>query len=147
MPAASAQIESVTSPSSDERQAEHEDLQPGVPGVGVDELGQEGEEEERGLRVEDVHHHALGEVAAAAARRPLRIGVGWIGAPEQRPDPEHDQVRRAERFTTVNAVADDTRIAESPTVAAARWTSVPTWIPSTEASPAPRPWWMLRVTM
>ena len=47
----------------------------------------------------------------------------------------------------MNAVADETRIAERPTVAKARCTSVPTWMPSTEARPAPRPWWMLRVTM
>ena len=39
----------------------------------------------------------------------------------------------------MNAVADETRIAESPTVAAVTWTSVPTWMPSDrgEAGRAP----------
>jgi hypothetical protein len=49
-------------------------------------------------------------------------------------------------LTTVNATADETMSAESPTVAAAMWTSVPTWIPSTDASPARRPCWIERAT-
>ena len=49
-------------------------------------------------------------------------------------------------FTAVNATADETTSADSPTVAAAMWTSVPTWIPSTDARPARRPWWIERAT-
>ncbi len=81
-----------------ERQPEHDDLGRGPSERGVDELRQEGEEEQRGLWIEDVHDHALGEVAASPARRPLGIGVGRIGAPEQRPDPDHDQVQRSHRL-------------------------------------------------
>ena len=50
----------------DEDEAEHRDLHPGVALLGVDELRQEGEEEERRLRVEHVHDHALAEPAAEA---------------------------------------------------------------------------------
>ena len=64
----------------------------------MDELRQEREEEERRLRIEDVDDDALGEVTAAAARRPLRVGVLRVGAAEQRPDPDHDQVQRAEHL-------------------------------------------------
>ena len=70
----------------------------GWPLLGLDELRQEGEEEQRRLRVEDVDDDALGEVPAAAARRPLGIRVGLVGAPEQRADPDHDQVQRAEQL-------------------------------------------------
>ena len=105
---------------------EHEDLERRPPEVRVDELRQEREEEQRRLRVEDVDDDPLGEVAATPARWPLRVGVLGVGAPEQRPDPDHDQVRpRRATLTTVNAVADETRIAESPTTAKVRCTSVP----------------------
>ena len=64
----------------------------------MNELRQEREEEERRLRIEDVDHDALGEVPAAAARRPLRVGVLRVGTSEQRPDPDHDQVQRPEHL-------------------------------------------------
>src|SRR5581483_9159704 len=44
----------------DPAEPEHERLHPHGP-VGVDELRQEGEEEEGGLRVQDVDHDALAE--------------------------------------------------------------------------------------
>ena len=42
-------------------------------------------------------------------------------------------------LTTLNAVADETRIDESPTAAAQTCTSAPTAIPSAETKPASRP--------
>jgi hypothetical protein len=56
-----------------ERQAEHDDLAPDRA-VGVDELRQEREEEERGLRVEHVHNRPLREQAAKRLRARERSG-------------------------------------------------------------------------
>jgi hypothetical protein len=50
-------------------------------------------------------------------------------------------------LTALNAVADETRIDESPTAAAQTCTSAPTAIPSAETKPASRPRSMLCETM
>ena len=89
---------------------------------------------------------------SAKSRRRLRGGrCGSVSSGSARPSsvliPITIRYSAPSTLTTVNAVADETRIADSPTTANVRCTSVPTWIPSTEASPAARPWWMLRVTM
>ena len=49
--------------------------------------------------------------------------------------------------TIAKASADDTINAGSPTVAAAIWTAVPRWMPSTETSPAARPCLTERATI
>ena len=48
-------------PEPDEDEAEDERLRPDTAAVGIDELRQEGEEEERRLGIEDVHDHAAHE--------------------------------------------------------------------------------------
>src|SRR5829696_3364686 len=57
-----------TQPDGDERGAEHHYLLPGRAPRRVHELGQERQEEERGLRVEHVGEHALQEDAREASR-------------------------------------------------------------------------------
>src|SRR5205814_9969555 len=68
-------------PEEREEEAERQDLRPGRAAGGLDELRQEGEEEERRLRVEHVHDDALAvkasEIALAPVaelRRPLQAG-------------------------------------------------------------------------
>ena len=46
-----------------------------------------------------------------------------------------------------NAIADEASIADNPAAAATAWTALPTPTPSTETSPAARPWLMLRATI
>src|SRR5205814_5432262 len=78
-------------PEEREEQAERQDLRPGRAARGLDELRQEGEEEERSLGVEHVDDDALAvepaHVALAAVAelcRPLQAC--------EAPDPDHDQV-------------------------------------------------------
>src|SRR5262245_42906529 len=79
----------------DEDQAEQEDLARHPAGVRIHELRQEREEEDGRLRVQHVHDDALPE------ERPARTGRTRLDlldglAREEPPDPEEDQVRRAE---------------------------------------------------
>jgi hypothetical protein len=63
-------------------------------GVRIDELGQEGEEEERRLRVQHVHDDSLGEGAAEVPLAAQRdVGLGPPG--EERPQAEADEVEGA----------------------------------------------------
>src|SRR5215210_3125932 len=84
-----------TQPDGDERGAEHDYLRPGRTPRRIYELGQERQEEQRGLRVEHVHDHALQE----DAREVVRLdGCGDLllisGAESLQAEP--DQVRRAQ---------------------------------------------------
>ena len=107
--------------------------------VRVDELGQEREEEQRRLRVEDVDDDALGEVAAPTPRGSLRIAVVRIGAAEQRPDPDHDQVQRPQRLHDSERGRRRHEDRREPEGREREVHERPDWIPSTDASPAPRP--------
>ena len=114
----------------------------GLAELRIDELGQEGEEEERRLRVEHVDDDAFAR-SRDGCRRGGRCGSVSVGVGARRaasgcrsrsgrraPSDLHDRERGRRRAS----------IAERPTAAAATCTSVPTWIPSTEASPAAPPW-------
>src|SRR5215210_9176975 len=57
-----------TQPDGDERGAEHDYLRPGRTPRRIYELGQERQEEQRGLRVEHVHDHTLQEDAREVVR-------------------------------------------------------------------------------
>src|SRR5437660_8637377 len=75
----------------DERESEHERLRPDAAAIRCDELGQEGEEEERRLGIEDVDDRA-------ARERPperLTLSLDWRLriSPEQLADAEVDEVR------------------------------------------------------
>ena len=50
-------------------------------------------------------------------------------------------------FTTLNASAEEARIADTPIAAAKTWISAPAWTPSIDATPARRPCAMLVPTM
>ena len=91
MPAASAQSESVIKPEKHEEQPEKRDLDGGMRRVRIDELREEREEEERGLRIEHVDHDPLRE---GTAQVPLAAEshVGLRALREQRPEPETDQI-------------------------------------------------------
>ena len=86
----------------------------------------------------------------ANARRRLRSppsatsASGCLEKSVQRPSPTRYTAPAI--LTAVNATADDTTSAESPSVAAVMCTSVPTWMPSTEAMPARRPCSIERAT-
>ena len=77
--------------------AQRQELQRDGAALGLGELRQEGQEEERGLRVEQLGHDALAEGAAAVGAR--RLGVRPAQA-EQRADAQEDEVAGAR-------VADD----------------------------------------
>ena len=97
----------------------------------VDELGQEGKEEEGGLRVEDVDDDALHEHLLQGCR--LGAFGGGVVVPREDPsDPDHDQVGGADSFTVVKAVADEATRADKPAVAATTWTKPPLETPSAE---------------
>src|SRR5262245_14332477 len=74
----------------DPAEAEDDRLRPHRP-VWVDELGQEGEEEERRLRVQDVDDDALAEDAAAAPGGAL-LGLDRVVLAEQLADPDVDEI-------------------------------------------------------
>ena len=76
----------------------------------------------------------------------LEAGEGEKESPLLQPKSASMTQTAPATFTTVNATADETTSAESPTVAAVMWTSVPTWMPSTDTSPARLPWSMERAT-
>ena len=93
MPAASAQIESVTRPSSAKRTPRNAIWKRRTGRVRVDELRQECKEEERRLRIQDVDDDALRERATEvllASEGEVRLGA----AREQGPQPERDEVDR-----------------------------------------------------
>ena len=130
----------------DEDEAEPDDLQAGARRVGVDELGEEGEEEDRDLRVQEVHDDALAEEVRVRARRarppgPPRRRGGALWTPSQ------TRYAAPANFTTVNASADEARIADTPIAAANTWISAPACTPSIDATPARRPCAMLVPTM
>src|SRR5206468_2551215 len=74
--------------------------------------------------------HALGP------RAPPRPAASF---PNSRRIPSTIRYAAPAYFTIENAVADATSSDEMPTAAAVTWTSVPVWMPSTEATPARRP--------
>ncbi len=61
--------------------------------------------------------------------------------------PRYTRYAAPANFTALNATAEERMIAESPTTAAATCTSVPTWTPPTDTSPATRPCCALCATM
>jgi hypothetical protein len=78
------------------RAAEHQDLRPGRATGGIDELGEEGEEEERDLGVEYVHEHGLPVGAREAGRAGFVSVRGWSVAARERAEAEVEEVGGAE---------------------------------------------------
>jgi hypothetical protein len=81
-------------PEEGEEHAQEGDLHRRVLRVGIDELREEREEEQRGLGIEHVHDDPLREGAAEVpltAERDLRLGM----LREERPQAERDEVHRA----------------------------------------------------
>ena len=74
-----------------EQHAQERDLRRDRAAARVDELRQEGEEEQRRLRVEHVDDHSLCVEPAVRRRRDLHLGV--LLAAQDAPDADHDQVR------------------------------------------------------
>ena len=102
VPATSAQTRSLARAISDERQPEHRELAARRP-VRVDELRQEGQEEQRGLRVEHVHDDArryvrpsVGSTRPAADSR--RRGSGASGSRARRGTPRRASFTHGERL-------------------------------------------------
>ena len=145
MPATSAQIRSVDERDHDEDEPEHGELA-ARRAIRVDELRQEGEEEERRLRVQDVDDDAL---AVRARRR--RLGArpaDPVVALRSVRIPSQTRYAAPASFTAVNAAAEAARTAESADRRGARRGQIPpVETPSAETTPARRPPWMLCATM
>ena len=83
----------MTSPSPTKTKPEDECLRPDAAAIGSDELGQECEEEERRLRIEDVHDRAAHDCPPQRFR--LALDPSLRIAIRELPDAEIDQVRGA----------------------------------------------------
>ena len=118
-----------------EADSEHEQLEPDVARVDVDELRQERKKEERRLRVQHVDDDAVRvrppERSLALRERIPPAVPGEGGAVTRgRSGRPHPRAR-----TTSNATAERVINADSPTTAATVWTSEPVEMPTTERTP------------
>src|SRR4029434_5414903 len=75
-----------------EQQAEEDDLRDEMAALGLDELRQEGEEEESRLGVQQVDDEAVAEQPGMAVARQVAVGIDLLGAAEDLLQPEPDEI-------------------------------------------------------
>ena len=138
----------------DEPGAEEQEGEQLVGRVGVDELRQQGEEEDRDLGIEDVGQQRLGGRGArgpgSAARSVAAAAPGSPGATRSRAACRSRARRRyaaPAHLTSANAVADAASSAARPNAATSVWTTQPAMTPSAAARPPATPWRSVRVSV
>ena len=119
---------------------------PTAAGRRVHELRQEGEEEERHLRVERVADHALPEDRRERPSAPLAACEREGRAMAERLDADPHEVGRARVAHDVEGEGEERMSAATPSAASAVWKRQPVAKPSAAAKPALRPWLMPRVS-
>lgn len=130
----------------DEDDSQDRQLNHDRPVLGPHELGQEGEEEERGLRIEHLGQDRLPECAACRDRQCLgrKRGRSLL---QHCANTEIDEISGPDVFDDAEEHAEVAMIAEMPTIAMKVWITSPATMPAPVATPTFVPELVARATV